>query len=240
MTVMKKSGFKTLNTMIFLLTVWPCPAWFISMNTSGISFYCILGSIVFMIATAKIYKNVSRIENGRIILNCFRTALIFCIAGLYLPSLVISDFDDTKCMYSLKRLNYAHGLYGFSGERLEHYKKLFPEKLPDVCDDYEYLTEGLLHDRFPGSRLIFRTDEETIERYAEYYAGFCDKISVEDDESEKTPNELELFMYRAGLDDKWREEFENAEIYSMSGRFREGVLLDKDSGYVVASIDEPK
>ncbi len=237
---MEKSGLKKLNTMIFLLTVWPCPAWFISMNTSGISFYCILGSIVFMIATAKIYKNVSRIENGRIILNCFRTALIFCIAGLYLPSLVISDFDDTKCMYSLKRLNYAHGLYGFSGERLEHYKKLFPEKLPDVCDDYEYLTEGLLHDRFPGSRLIFRTDEETIERYAEYYAGFCDKISVEDDESEKTQNELELFMYRAGLDDRWREEFENAEIYSMSGRFREGVLLDKDSGYVVASIDEPK
>ena len=209
---MEKSGLKKLNTMIFMLTVWPCPAWFISMNTSGISFYCILGSIVFMIATAKIYKNVSRIENGRIILNCFRTALIFCIAGLYLPSLVISDFDDTKCMYSLKRLNYAHGLYGFSGERLEHYKKLFPEKLPDVCDDYEYLTEGLLHDRFPGSRLIFRTDEETIERYAEYYAGFCDKISVEDYESEKTQNELELFMYRAGLDDKWREEFENAEI----------------------------
>ena len=152
-------------------------------------------------------------------------------------------------MYDLKWLNYAHGLYGFSGERLEYYKKLFPEKLPDECEDYEYLTTGWLNHRFPGSRLMFRTDEETIERYAEYYTGFCDKkyyygiydeISIEDYESENTIDELERFMYWAKLDDKWREEFENAEIYSIGSHIREGVLLDKDSGYVVITIDEPK
>ncbi|SEK95373.1 hypothetical protein SAMN05216469_108108 [Ruminococcus albus] len=251
---MEKYGFKILNVIIFLLTFFVFPAWYICINTSRISFYCILGTIVFMIATWKVYDDVYDIKYGSIILNCFRVALILCVAGLYLPSMVISHFDHTKCMYDLKWLNYAHGVYGFSGERLEHYKRLFPKKLPDECDDYEYLTQGYIYDRYPGSRLMFRTDEETIDMYEEYYAGFCerkyngalcDDISMEE-EFEETEFRLDGFLSNSGLvdrwgegEDKWREEFENAVIYS-TGYFREEVLLDKDSGYVVITIDEPK
>ena len=267
---MENKVFKALNTIILLVLIFVFPVWLICLNTSNISFYCILGSMVCMIATKKIYKKVSYIKNGRRILIGLRIALILCIAGLFLPSIVIDNFDDTKYMYSLKRLNYSHGLYGFNGERLEHYKRLFPEKLPDKCYDYEYLTQGYIYDRYPGSRLMFRTDEETIEMYAEYYAGFCerkyngalyddiDDISIEEElvsieeELEKTEAALDSFLSRSGLDDrwnmdfnksyveydKWREEFENAVIYS-AGAFREEVLLDKDSGYVVITMDEP-
>ncbi|WP_294479397.1 hypothetical protein [uncultured Ruminococcus sp.] len=265
---MKDNKFKILNAIVFVLTFFVFPAWLVGINTSRISFYCILGTIVFMIVTWKFYNNDSEIENSGIILIFLRIALLLCLAGVYLPSIVINNFDDTKSMYILKRLNYAHGVYGFSGERLEHYKKLFPEKLPDECDEYEYLTQGCMYDFYPGSRLMFRTDEETIEKYAEYYAGFCEKkyngalyddISIEEElvsieeELEKTEAVLDSFLSRSGLDDrrnmdfnksyveydKWREEFENAEIYSIDGSFREGVLLDKDSGYVVITIDEP-
>ena len=255
---MKEKSLKLLNAIVFVLTFFVFPAWYIGINTSKISFYCILGTIVFMIATWKFYKNDSEIENSEIILIFLRIALLLCLAGVYLPSIVINNFDDTKSMYILKRLNYAHGVYGFSGERLEHYKKLFPEKLPDECDEYEYLTQGCMYDFYPGSRLMFRTDEETIEKYAEYYAGFCerkyngalyddiDDISIEE-ELEKTEVALDGFLSRSGLvdrwgegKDKWFEKFKNAEIYSIDGIFREGVLLDKDSGYVVITIDEPK
>ena len=260
---MENKVFKALNTIILLVLIFVFPVWLICINTSTISFYFILGAFVVIIATKIVYKNVSRIKNGMIILNSLRVALILCIAGLYLPSIVICNFDHTKCMYNLKWLNYAHGLYGFRGERLEYYKKLFPERLPDECEDYEYLTTGWLNHGFPGSRLMFRTDEETIEMYAEYYAGFCerkyngalyddiDDISIEE-ELEKTEAALDSFLSRSGLDDrrnmdfnkpyveydKWREEFENAVIYS-AGAFREEVLLDKDSGYVVITMDEP-
>ena len=255
---MKEKSLKLLNAIVFVLTFFVFPAWLVGINTSRISFYCILGTIVFMIATWKFYKNDSEIENSEIILIFLRIALLLCLAGVYLPSIVINNFDDTKSMYILKRLNYAHGVYGFSGERLEYYKKLFPENLPDECDDYEYLTRGCMYDFYPVSRLMFRTDEETIEKYAEYYAGFCerkyngalyddiDDISIEE-ELEKTEVALDGFLSRSGLvdrwgvgEDKWFEKFKNADIYSIDGIFRECVLLDKDSGYVVITIDEPK
>lgn len=179
------------------------------------------------------YEKVDRIKNGRKILRYFRIALFLCISGLILPAIVLLSFDHTKCMYNIKRLDYTYGVFG---KNAEYYKKLLPEKLPDKCEDYSFVTKGsiLAQDYHASSCLMFRTDEETIKYYAEYYSLLCDEIRVENDDSEEKIKGLDSFLKQARISDESRRgEFDNAELYWIDGHFPKGALLDRDSGYVV-------
>ncbi|WP_024856341.1 hypothetical protein [Ruminococcus albus] len=134
-------------------------------------------------------------------------------------------------MYSIKRLDYAHGVYG---KNAEYYKNLLPERLPDECEDYSFITRGCMiaQDYHASSCLSFRTDERTIDSYAKYYGGICDERRVKD-ESENEIKGIDWFCDNARIDESKRDEFENAELYWINGNFPNGALLDKDSGYVV-------
>ncbi len=229
---MKKSTLKKLNIIIFLHN-YVFPVWILcSLMTIGISQYCFLGTLVFMIATGVTYKKVDRIKNGRKILRYFRIALFLCISGLILPAIVLLSFDHTKCMYKIKRLDYTYGVFG---KNAEYYKKLLPEKLPDECEEYSFITKGCMiaQDYHPSSCLMFCTDVETIEDYAEYYGRICDEIRVKDDERENEIKGIDWFCDNARIDESGRGEFKNAELYWINGNFPKGALLDKDSGYVV-------
>ncbi|WP_139199792.1 hypothetical protein [Ruminococcus albus] len=136
-------------------------------------------------------------------------------------------------MYNIKRLDYTYGVFG---KNAEYYKKLLPEKLPDKCEDYSFVTKGsiLAQDYHASSCLMFRTDEETIKYYAEYYSLLCDEIRVENDDSEEKIKGLDSFLKQARISDESRRgEFDNAELYWIDGHFPKGALLDRDSGYVV-------
>ncbi len=228
---MKESRLKKLNKLILVLHI-VFPLWFyMSVYTIGISFYSLLGSIVCMIVTKIVYQKARYINNGTKIINALRAGLLLCLAGIYLPSLVLLNFKNTKSMYSIKRLDYAHGVYG---KNAEYYKNLLPERLPDECEDYSFITRGCMiaQDYHASSCLSFRTDERTIDSYAKYYGGICDERRVKD-ESENEIKGIDWFCDNARIDESKRDEFENAELYWINGNFPNGALLDKDSGYVV-------
>lgn len=232
---MRKFTFDDLNVIIILLTFFVFPALGYCIYTLGISSYCFLGTIVFMIATGVVYKKGHIIKHGRKILHYLRIALLLCVAGLYLPTIVLDNFSGTKSMYYIKKLDYIHGVYGLKGEDVEFYKKLLPEKLPEECEDYSYITGGRLYSHHALSCLIFRTDDETIDSYAEYYGSLCDEIRVKDDYEGEELGWFDRFLNHADIYDGRREEFDDAEIYWTNGPSSKGVgvLLDRDSGYVV-------
>ncbi|WP_074960686.1 hypothetical protein [Ruminococcus albus] len=152
-----------------------------------------------------------------------------------MPSIVLFSFDETKSMYNIKRLDYIHGEYGIDGKNAEFYKKLIPEKLPCECEDYSYITEGHFLSHHAFSCLIFRTDDETIDSYAEYYGSLCDEVRVKKDYEGEKLGWFDRFLNHADIYDSRREEFDDAEIYWTNGPSSKGVgvLLDRDSGYVV-------
>ncbi|WP_207646959.1 hypothetical protein [Ruminococcus albus] len=134
-------------------------------------------------------------------------------------------------MYNIKRLDYTYGVFG---KNAEYYKKLLPEKLPDECEDYSFVTKGsiLAQDYHASSCLMFRTDEETIKDYAEYYSSLSDEVIVKK-EDETEDYSFYSFLDKAKIDDSLLGEFDNAKIYRINGNDPEGALLDRDSGYVV-------
>ena len=232
---MEKSGFKTLNTIIFLLSYFVFPLWLICfVSTFWVSIVPFIGVVRCMCVIGKTYRNISRVENGRKKLIKLNAVLILWIAVLHLPGLVLFYFNDTKCMYRIKRLDYIHGVYGYYGKNVGMNRNLLPEKLPDECENYSYFTSGVLTPYHAPSCLIFRTDEGTIERYAEYYSFLCDEIRVINNDSGEKTEKFDKFFKQAGISDESRqEEFGNAVLYWIDGHFPKGAMIDKDSGYVV-------
>ena len=234
-TVKKKSRLYKLNILI-LITHWLYPMWgYCALNTSGISFFPFLGAIVCMIATGIVYRRVSRIKNGKNIMNALRAVLFLCIALIYVPTFVLWGVNEFKIMYNIKRYDYIHGVFGFRNQTVKRCKKVLPERLPEKCEDYSFVTRGALDDMYyrHHSCLIFRTDDETIESYAEYYRDLCDEFESKHIDQKRQKEWLKSFFKRSRIDENRREEFKDAEVYTIDTKIPRGVLLDKDSGYVV-------
>ena len=185
-----------------------------------------------MIATKIVYPRVRCIGNERMIMNTLMAGLLLCFAGIYLPSIVLWNFNDSKIMYNIKRSDYVYGVYGFRNEKVKRCKKVLPERLPEKCEDYSFMTGGALS-YYQPSCLIFRTDDETIESYAEYYGVLCDEFEVRDIDKQRQTEWLNSFFKRSRIEENRREEFRDAEVYRIDTGIPRGVLLDRDSGYVV-------
>ncbi|WP_139199794.1 hypothetical protein [Ruminococcus albus] len=185
----------------------------------------------------KMYRNISSVENGKKKLIKLNVCLLLWIAVLHIPGMVLFYFNDTKSMYNIKKADYVYGVQGINEKNKKITKKLLPEKLPEKCENYSYMTEGVLTPYHATSCLVFRTDDETIEDYAEHYGVLCDEVRVKNEDNGEKKTVFDEFLHKAeimsDLDESRLAEFDNAEFYRIDGHFPIGVLIDRDSGYVV-------
>ena len=233
---MRDSILKKLNILIAVLHILLFPIWvFVWMLTSWTSDKFLMASLLCAMLLGIVYKKVRDKKHGMKVIHVLRAVLVVCIAGFYLPAIMLLNFRYTKAVYNIKRLNYAYSVFG---KNADYYLRLLPEKLPDSCEDYSFITKGriIAPDYHPSSCLIFRTDEETIDSYAQYYSAMCSEISEKDEESGESVNKIGLICQNAGIDESRSREFDDAELYFVDENFStypKGALLDRDSGYVV-------
>ncbi|MDE7121726.1 MAG: hypothetical protein K2O42_06160, partial [Oscillospiraceae bacterium] len=117
-----------------------------------------------------------------------------------------------------------------------HCDRMFPEKLPEVCEDYRIITQGsvLAQDYHAGIYLTFRTDDATIQAYQ-------DRIESLDSEKKfldhSDPDFEKIFGYSdyacqiLGLE----QDFSDSLVYLLhkSYYYSQGCILDEQTGTVI-------
>ena len=116
-------------------------------------------------------KIVRKIQKGRPVLLCLRTAGIAAVVLAILPSLLLLGFERTPALYKAKRFVFTRGV-----RTSELYRELLPEELPAHCTDYCFITQGSFpaQDYSPSCYLMLHTDGETLTRIEQE---FIPKIS---------------------------------------------------------------
>lgn len=132
--------------------------------TGALFLIALAGNLLFGV----VYKMLRGREKRKPLLHVLRAAVICLTAAFYMPTALLMSCDRVKFLYPLKRLDYTRGVYG---ENSTYYERILPEKLPRVCEDYSFRTQGSMvaQDYHPTSWLCFTTDKETLDAYAVYY-----------------------------------------------------------------------
>ena len=173
------------------------------------------------------------------------TAILTAVITLAIP-LSLINFKYCKSMYQVKKFIYCHGVYnGYMDEYL-------PESLPEVCEDYKFITQGsfVAQDYHPSAYLIFHTDTANMRMLEKYYKSLKDAELVEIDDvtdieeykqeygynymeyMPKYPKQFPGHVY-SRIDDKHIDDFFDAVIYEIPSYYNKGCIFDYSSGLVV-------
>ena len=141
----KKFPWKMINWIIaiVLFPFWSM-AFIIVSGTSFISF-----GIAFAFVVALVVANLV-LRNHKKALYICRAVTALAVAGGFLPFILLMKFENSKMLYTVKKANYIYGVM----DNDESYISFLPEKLPEICDDYTFVTIGCLPIRATRSRLI--------------------------------------------------------------------------------------
>lgn len=172
------------------------------------------------------------------------TAVFAVLITVAIP-LSLVNFTYNKAMYQVKKFIYCNGVY--SGGMNE----FLPEKLPKVCNDYKFFTQGSFpaQDYHPSAYLIFHTDAETMQRLENSYKSLKDVKLTEIEQLDigeykreygdryeeylpKYPKQFPGHVY-CRLDDKHIDDFFDAVIYEIPSYYDKGCVFDYSSGLVV-------
>ncbi|MDE7121725.1 MAG: hypothetical protein K2O42_06155 [Oscillospiraceae bacterium] len=154
--------------------------------------------------------------------------IIPCIAPF-----VLMNFSYSRIMYPVKEYLYCSNFDG-------SYYKYLPKKLPAVCEDYKFVTQGgmIAQDYHASAYLMFHTDTETMQKLEEDYKRLDGAKCVEITPITKYaylpkhPEEFPGHVY-SRLDDVHIHDFFDAIIYRIPFYYDKGCILDYDSGLVV-------
>ena len=240
----KKFPWRIINRIIAV--VW-LPVWglfsIIIPGTSSISF-CISLGFWFALCIANLV-----LRNHKTALNIFRLVTVLAVAAGFIPYVLLMKFDHSKMLYTVKKANYIYGVK----DNDESYISFLPEKLPEICDDYTFVTIGCLPipDHVSKSYLKFTTDTDTINNLRDYYADLgCELRDIDADPykdhslSDYPDVKKEDFYYwfcsRANLDETIQNDFEHNELYVKKEdeyeKYSKAVLLNRDKGLVVILV----
>lgn len=222
----EKSRWHKVNDIILLLNI-ALPMWGLAlMYTSAISGILFLIAMGTLLLNAIIYKLVTKFNKGRAFLHTTRAIVIIAWIVYYTPMVLLMNFSHTKPLYTLKRADYIHGVYGGS----DFYQQLLPEKLPEICDDYSFRAQGSVpaQDYHPSSYLMFHTDSATLDAYALHY----EQSGGTRLENGYAQEKIEWFCGQMRLRESFNDNLDNAVIYWFNERYPKAVLLNYDTGLV--------
>lgn len=248
----KKFSWTTVNAIITVLcflnscflTLWLAAALGITAPMVGINIVLNIFLALCYEKWQKIkdfqWQKAKRLRTAVIILRI--SAIMAIILTLLVPFILIrSEFDYSKQMYQVKKFVYCYGIYS------SDMTKYLPEKLPEVCEDYKFVTQNgasIAQDYRPSSYLIFRTDTVTMheleENYRQIDGAEIVEINVEakNEYVDKDKNVIEVpkafpaHVY-GRLDDNHRDDFFDAVIYEVPSYYYKGCVFNYSSGLVV-------
>lgn len=229
--VKKKTRLQIANKVILILNL-VFPVWaFALMYTPSISFILFLIAWGTLLLNAIIYKLVTKFNKGQTFLHIIRGIVIISWIAFYTPMTLMMNFSHTKPLYSLKRADYIHGVYGNNSE---FYGQLLPEKLPEICDDYSFIAQGSMvaQDYHASSYLMFHTDTATLDSYALRLDQFGGSRLENESENESVQEQIEWFCGQMRLRDSFNDNLDNAVVYWFDGRYPKAVLLNYETGLV--------
>ncbi len=240
----KKFPWKIINWIIaiVLFPFWSM-AFIIVSGTSFISFGIAFASVIALGVLN------SALRNHRTALNIFRAVTVLVVAAGFIPYVLLMKFENSKMLYTVKKANYIYGVM----DNDESYISFLPQELPEICDDYTFVTIGCLPipDHVSKSYLIFTTDTDTIDKFRDYYVGLgCEMRDIDTDPykdhslSDYPDVKKEDFYYwfcsRANLNETIQNDFEHNELYvKKEGKYEKlskAVLLNRDKGLVVILV----
>lgn len=235
-----KTRWQKINHIILILHII-VPVWALAlMMTSAISGKLLLIAAGASLLLGAVYKLVQKLRKGRWLLIIARVAAISACIVFYLPMLILMNFSRSKPLYTLKRLDYIHGVYGGS----DCYQQLLPSELPEVCEDYTFRTQGTLpaQDYHASSYLMFHTDTATLDAYAQYFGQMdCTRLEngteneydpEEESENAYAQGKIEWFCGQMRLRQSFQDNLDNAVLYWFDSRYPKAVLLNYETGLV--------
>lgn len=189
------------------------------MYTPGLSGALFLIALAGNLIFGAVHKLLKYRENLKPLLHVLRAVVICLTAAFYLPTALLMGFDRVKLLYPLKRLDYTHGVYGRDAA---YFERLLPEKLPEVCKDYSFRTQGSVpaQDYHPTSWLCFTTDKATLDAYAVYYDGQGYARGAEERDLRWLAGQM-----RMNVSDT-EPVFEDAVVYYIHDYYPKAVVLD--------------
>ena len=228
--------------IIILLPLWSM-AVIVCPETMSVSFFI---TLAFWLALC--VANLL-LRNHKTALNIFRVVTVLAVAAGFIPYLLLMKFENSKMLYTVKKANYIYGVKSNN----ESYRTYMPEKLPEICDDYHFVTIGALPipDHISKSYLMFTTDADTIDACREHYRELgCERRDIDSDPDKehslsdypdvKEEDFYYWFCSRAYLDESIQNDFEHNELYVKKEgdkeKYSKAVLLNPDKGLVVILV----
>ena len=240
----KKFPWRIINRIIaiVLFPFWSM-AYIIVPGTSFVSF-----SIAFVLWLALCIVNLL-LRNHKKALYICRAVTVLAVAGGFLPFILLMGFENSKMLYTVKKANYIYGVKSNN----ESYRTFLPEKLPEICEDYHFVTIGVLPipDHISKSYLMFTTDADVIDACREHYRELgCERRDIDSDPDKehslsdypdvKEEDFYYWFCSRAYLDESIQNDFEHNELYvkkeGNKEKYSKAVLLNPDKGLVVILV----
>lgn len=240
----KKFPWKIFNVLVVIfIFMGGC---FLFISALGLTVPMIITDIVLNIFLVFFYQIWLKKRKFRKTVIALRvTAILALVITLAIP-LSLINFTYDKPMYQVKKFVYCHGIYN------GYMDKFLPTKLPKMCEDYKFITQGsfIAQDYHPSAYLIFRTDTATMHELEEDYkqidgAEFVNINNVPDIEEYKReygdnymeympefPKEFPGHVYYR-LDDEHIDYFFDAVIYKVPSYYDKGCVFDYSSGLVV-------
>ena len=240
----KKFPWRIINWIIaiVLFPFWSM-AFIVVPGTSFISF-CISLGFWFALCIVNLL-----LRNHKKALYICRAVTALVVAGGFLPFILLMGFENSKMLYTVKKANYIYGVKSNN----ESYRTFLPEMLPENCDDYHFVTIGVLPipDHISKSYLMFTTDADTIDACREHYRELgCERRDIDSDPDKehslsdypdvKEEDFYYWFCSRAYLDESIQNDFEHNELYVKKEgdkeKYSKAVLLNPDKGLVVILV----
>ena len=225
----KKFSWFTVNLIILICSI-VFPIWaFVLIYTSAISMTLFLIAFGASLLLGLIYKLVKKYNKGQKFLYAARGVVISAWIIFCLPTLILFSFPKNKLLYPLKRFDYMYGVYGS-----DYYKEWLPSKLPEVCNDYIFITKGsmLAQDHHASSYLMFHTDTVTLDSYALHFDKL-DGILYENGTEDEDIQRIEWFCKMLSLPNIFQDSLDHAVLYWFNnGRNPKGVLLNYETGLI--------
>lgn len=223
-------AYATINAIILILSIL-LPFWiFAWMACYAIAGKCLLAALISNILLVIVYK----FGAGKKILIPCRALAVVCTLSVYLPTILLSGFSQTKIFYPIKKYLYTQGVYsGYSDD-------LLPEKLPSTCEDYLFITQegAVAQDYHASSYLVFHTDTETLKAYETKVRGLGSMQCSENYHDEETAEtQYSVPVPRDVYDRLLPEHMDNldyAVTYTYSTySYSRGCMLNYESGLVI-------
>ena len=240
----KKFPWKMINCITaVILLLFGNMALIVVPGTSFVSF-----SIAFVLWFALCIANLV-LRNHKTALNIFRVVTVLAVAAGFIPFILLMGFENSKMLYTVKKANYIYGVKSNN----ESYRTFLPEKLPEICEDYQFVTIGVLPipDHISKSYLKFTTDADTIDACREHYRELgCERRDIDSDPDKehslsdypdvKEEDFYYWFCSRAYLGESIQNDFEHNELYVKKEgdkeKYSKAVLLNPDKGLVVILV----